>query len=123
MGPAIRVRGSGGLVTAEALGAAARVEPDGEPGAGRAVVENNGVPLSTGEGTLAAGVGQASEGRAPIGGHRCAGDVDRTIVAATLVVVGDDHLVRVVRVSPSECLRLGKVWECLVAKCTYIDIM
>ena len=42
MGPAIRVRGSGGLVTAEALGAAARVEPDGEPGAGRAVVENNG---------------------------------------------------------------------------------
>ena len=32
MGPAIRVPGSGGLVTAKALTAAARVQPDSEPG-------------------------------------------------------------------------------------------
>ena len=44
MGPAIRVRGSGGLVPAEALTAAAGVEPDGEPSAGGGCREQRGRP-------------------------------------------------------------------------------
>ena len=55
VGPASRVRGSGGLVAAEALTAAGRVEPDGEPGAAWLVVQNNGVALGTGEGALTVG--------------------------------------------------------------------
>src|SRR5450432_2129926 len=57
VGPASRVHGIGGLVPAEALTAAARVEPDGEPGSGWAVVQNNGVAKGTGERALAAAVG------------------------------------------------------------------
>ena len=76
MGPASRVRGSGGLVSAEALTAAAPVEPDSEPGGGWAVVQNNGVANGIGEGALTAGGGEAGEGGAAVGGDRCAGDVD-----------------------------------------------
>ena len=38
-----------------------------------------------------------------------AGDIDGIDVAASRVVVGNDDLVGVIRVSPSECLRLGNV--------------
>ena len=104
MGPASRVRGIGGLVAAEALTAAGRIEPDGEPGGVSAIVQKNRVALGTGKGALTAGVGDAGEGSAAVGGDRCAGYVDRTLIAASRVVVGDDNLLRVIRVSPGECL-------------------
>ena len=47
MGPASRVRGIGGLVAAQALTAAACVEPDGEPGGVSAIVQKNRVTLGT----------------------------------------------------------------------------
>ena len=81
VGPAKRIGGIGGLVAAQALAAAARIEPDGEPGAGRAVVENNRVAQGTGKGALAAGVGDAGEGSAAVGGDRRAGYVDRILIA------------------------------------------
>src|SRR5206468_7960289 len=49
--PAIRVSRSGSLITAEPLGSAARIEPDGVPGAGWPVVQNNGVAQGVGERT------------------------------------------------------------------------
>ena len=56
MGPAIRVRGSGGLVPTQALTTAAGVEPDCEPGSGWAVIENNGVAERIREGALTVAV-------------------------------------------------------------------
>ena len=83
MGPAIRVRGIGGLVPAEASSRAAGVEPDGEPSAGWAVVQNNGVAFSSIEGALTVPLSEASEGGAAIGGDRCARDVDGVGQAAS----------------------------------------
>ena len=77
MGPAVGIRGSGGLVAADALAAAADVEPDREPSAGWLVVQSNGVAQGIGEGALTVGLGEAGEGGATVGGDRCAGDVDR----------------------------------------------
>ena len=68
--PAIRVRWISGLVPAQALTAAGRVEPNGEPGAGGAVVEDNGISQGAGEGALARSVGHASESSAAVGGDR-----------------------------------------------------
>ncbi len=62
MGPAIRVRRSGGLVPAKTPTAAARVNPGGIPSAGWLVVQNNGVAKSVGEGALTVGLGEAGEG-------------------------------------------------------------
>src|SRR5438034_11643541 len=109
MGPASRgrVRGSGGLVPAEALTTAASVEPDGEPGAAWLIVQNDRVALGTGEGALTAGGSEAGEGGAAVGGDRCAGDVDGAGVAASWIVVSDDGLAGVIWVSRTECLRLG----------------
>ena len=78
MGPAIRVRGIGGLVPAEALTAAAPVEPDSEPGSGWPVVQNNRITKGIGERALAAGGGDAGEGGSAVGGDRYAGDVQWT---------------------------------------------
>ena len=83
MGPAIRVPGSGGLVPAETVTAAAAIEPDGEPGAGWAVVENNRVAERIIEGALTVRPSEPGEGGASIGGDRCAGDVDGGEVAAS----------------------------------------
>src|SRR5216684_1996892 len=113
MGPAIRVRRSGGLVPAKTPTAAARVNPGGIPSAGWLVVQNNGVAKSVGEGALTVGLGEAGEGGAPVGGDRCAGDV--VAGGASRVVVGDDDLVGVIWVSRSECLRLGNVGRSLRA--------
>src|SRR5882757_1920260 len=52
VGPAIRVRRSDTLIATEPLGSAARIEPDGIPGAGWPVVQNNGVAQGIGERTL-----------------------------------------------------------------------
>ena len=84
MGPASRrgVPGSAGLVAAQALGAAAGIEPQGEPGAAWLVIQNNRVAFSTREGALTADVGEASERGAAVSGDRCAGDVNRDDVAA-----------------------------------------
>src|SRR5205823_12791797 len=82
MGPAIRVPGSGGFVSAEALTAAARVEPDREPSAAWLVVQKNRIALRTGEWALTARVGETSERGAAVGGDRCAGDINRDSIAA-----------------------------------------
>jgi len=82
MGPVIRVRRSSGLVSAEALSAAARVEPDRVPSAGWAIVENNRVAERVGERALTVGGGKANERAAAVSGDRCAGDVDWAGVAA-----------------------------------------
>jgi hypothetical protein len=68
MGPAVRVPWSGGLVSAEALTAAAPVEPDREPGGGWLVVQNNGVANSVVEWALTVGLGEAGERGAAVGG-------------------------------------------------------
>jgi hypothetical protein len=104
MGPASRVRGIGGLVAAQALTAAGRIEPDGEPGGVSAIVQKNRVALGTSKGALTAGVGDAGEGSAAVGGYRRTGYVNRILIAASRVVVGDNNLLRVIRVSPGECL-------------------
>ena len=83
MGPASRIRGIGGLVSTQALTAAGRIQPHGEPGGGGAIVQNNRVAQSIGEGALTAGGGDAGKGGAAVGGDRCAGDVDGTGVAAS----------------------------------------
>ena len=75
MGPAIWVRRIGRLVPAHAPTAAARVDPDGEPGAGWFVVEKNGVAKGIGEWALTARGGDASEGGAAVGGDRYAREV------------------------------------------------
>ena len=82
MSPAIRVRRSGRLIAAQALTAAASVEPDGKPGASWAIVQNNGVAHGIGEGALTAGGGEAGESGAAVGRDRCAGDVNGADVAA-----------------------------------------
>ena len=104
MGPASRVRGIGGLVAAQALTAAGRIEPDGEPGGVSAIVQSNRVALGTSKGALTAGIGNAGEGSAAVGGDRHTGYVNRILIAASRVVVGDNNLLRVIRVSPGECL-------------------
>src|SRR4029453_10608880 len=70
MGPAIRIPWRGGLVPAEALTAAARVEPDREPSPAWPVVQNDRVAQRTGEWALAAGGGQSRGGWAAVGGNR-----------------------------------------------------
>ena len=115
MGPAIRVPRSSGLVTAEALTAAASVQPDSEPGAGWAIVQNNRVAHGIGKRALAAGVGQAGEGVAAIGGNRCARDVDRSGVAASRIIVSYNDLVGIIWVTCSGCLGLCNIRRCLGA--------
>ena len=82
MGPAIRVLGSCGLISAQALTAAGAIQPDRNPSAGRLVVENNRVAKGVVEGALAIGLRKAGKGSAAIGGNRCAGNVDGVKVAA-----------------------------------------
>ena len=83
MGPAIRIRRSSGLVTAEALATAAAVEPDCEPGTSWAVVENDGVAHGVGEGALTVRGGEACKGSAAVSRNRCTGDVDRSGITAS----------------------------------------
>src|SRR5205823_15074324 len=90
MGPAIRVRRVGGLIPAETLAAAERVQPDGEPGSSWLIVQKNRVTNGTGEGALTGltgwsvvGTGEAGEGVAAVCGGGCAGDVDGRDVAAS----------------------------------------
>ena len=82
MDPAIRIRGIGGLVPADALTAAAHVKEDSKPSAGWLVVQSNGVAQRVSEGALAVGASEAGKGGATISGDRCAGDVDGIDVAA-----------------------------------------
>ena len=121
MGPAIRVPGSGGLVPAEALSATASIEPDCEPSGAWLVVENNRVAKGIVEGALTIGPSEAGKGGAAVGGDRCAGDIDGARVAAAGIVVGYHNLVGVIRVSRSECLRLGNVGRGLGAG-DYINV-
>src|SRR6266496_319649 len=104
-----RVPRSGRLVTAQA--AAGQVGPDRVPSAAVAAVENDWAATGIGEGTLTV-VGEAGKGGAAVGGDRCPGTVG---VGASRVVVSDDDLVGVIRVSRRECRRLGNIWETLSA--------
>ena len=72
MCPAIRVRRSGSLIPTKALTAAAAVEPNGKPGAGWAIVQDNGITNGIGEWALAVSRGQANEGIPAVGRDRCA---------------------------------------------------
>src|SRR5207244_11731490 len=116
MGPAKRIRGIGGLITAHAATAAAGVDPDGEPSLGWLVVQKNGVTLRTSKGALTARVGDPGKRRAAVGRARYARDVDRASVAASGVVVSDADLHGVIRVSRAECLRLRNVGRSLGAR-------
>src|SRR5207244_5647723 len=121
MGPAIRVRGIGGLVTAHAATTAAGVDPDREPSLGWLVVQKNGVTLRTSKGALTTGVGDPGKRRAAVGRARYARDVDRASVAASGVVVSDADLHGVIRVSRAECLRLRTVGRSLDA-CDQVNV-
>ena len=74
--PAIRIRGIGGLIPADALTAAGRVKSISEPSAGWLIEQHNGVAKGVGEWALTVGLGEAGEGGTAIGGDRCTGDVD-----------------------------------------------
>ena len=65
MGPAIGVRGIGRFVAAQALTAACRVQPNGKPGAGRAVIKNNRIAQRPTERAVAGHAGERTV---------CAGD-------------------------------------------------
>ena len=56
---------------------------------------------------------EAIKSDAPVGGDRCAGDIDGAEITAARIVVSHDDLVGVIRVSPSECLRLRNVGRSL----------
>src|SRR4029453_17802902 len=115
MGPAIRIRRSSRLIPAEALTAAASVEPDAEPRAAWLVVQNNRIAKRIIEGALTACLGQARKRCTAIGRYRSAGDVDGGGVAASRVVVGHANLVGVIGIRRGECLRLGNIGRVLVA--------
>ena len=73
----------------------------------RLVVQNDGVAKGIGEWALAAGVGDAGEGDAAVGGARYAREVAEG--RASRVVESDANLVGVIRVGRSVCLRLNNV--------------
>jgi len=106
MGPAGRVRGIGGLVTAHCT-ARVPVDPDGQPGAAWFVVQNNGVAKGIREWALAAGVGDSGESGTAVCGARYAREV--VGVRASGVIEGGANLHGVIRVSRSVCLRLNNV--------------
>src|SRR6266496_6013243 len=89
------------------------VEPDGEPGAGWFVVQNNGVAKGKVEGASTGGGGDAGEGGPAVRGARYAGEVAK--VGASRIVEGDANLIGVIRVRRGECLRLRRVGERLGA--------
>ena len=70
MGPASRIQGIGGFVTAQTLTAAGRVQPHRKPRGGWSILQKNRVAFSAGERTLTAGIGHPSERRATVSGAR-----------------------------------------------------
>jgi hypothetical protein len=115
MGPASSIRGSSGLVSAEALTAAALVQPQGEPSPSWLVVQCNRVPNGPAKGALAVSGGDACERRAAIGGDRCAGDVNRVGIAASRIVVSHQNLIGIIGISRGKGLRLRNVGRSLGA--------
>ena len=106
MSPAIWIVRSRGLVSAQGA-APIRIQPHRKPRAGRLVVESNRIAKGIGKGAATAAIGHPGEGQSAVGGNRQA----RVVVAvrASGVVVRDQYLVGVIRVSPSVCLRLNNV--------------
>ena len=82
MGPAIWVRGIGGLKPAQGAARVA-IEPDSKPSLGWLVVENNRITKGIGKRTLAAAVGDTRESGATIRGDRYRGDDEWTGVDAS----------------------------------------
>ena len=110
MGPASRESPIGGLVPADALSAAARVEENCKPSAGRFVVQSNGVAKGIGEGALPL----AAVRRVKVVPPSVENDAPEMLIGLRRVrgiVVGDDDLVGVIRVGRGVCLRLGNVCE------------
>ena len=110
MSPASRVQRIGGLVSAQCAAPVA-VEPDGEPGAGWAVVQNNGVAKCIVKGALTGRVGDAGEGGAAVRGARYAREVVKVLapresLKATQTWSGLSGLAVV---NVSDCVVLGGV--------------
>src|SRR5438552_391899 len=82
MRPAIRIRGSGGLVPAKTLTAAGAIQPDRSPSAGRLMVQNNRITKSIVERPLAVRFGETGESGAAISRYRRAGNIDGGKIAA-----------------------------------------
>ena len=104
--PASRVQRISGLEPAQGAAPVA-VEPDGEPGAGWFVVQNNGVAKGVVKGASTGGGRDAGEGGPAVRGARYAGEVAK--VGASRIVEGDANLVGVIGVGGRECLRLRRV--------------
>ena len=68
MGPAIRVRRSGGLVAAQSA-ASVSVDPNREPSARWFVVQNNGIAKGVGEWALTIRLGEPGESGAAVSGY------------------------------------------------------
>src|SRR5581483_3485024 len=109
MGPAIRVFRCRRLIPAQALAAAGAIQPHCNPGPRWLVVQNNRIAKRIVKGALTVGFGKAGEGSAAVGRDRCAGDVDRSKVAASRVIVGHDYLERIIRVRRGKRLRLSHI--------------
>ena len=108
MGPAIWVRRIGGLVSAQGAARVA-IEPDSKPSPDGLLYRTTGSPKVLAKRTLTAGIGHTGESRATVLGNRQPGDDQWTAVDASGIVVRDQDLVGVIRVGPSECLRLSNV--------------
>jgi hypothetical protein len=109
MGPVVRVPWSRRLVATKPLSAARSVKPDREPGAAWLVVENNRIAQRSVEWALTIRPGKTIKAQTAVGRDRCTGDVDGVGVPASRVVVCDNNLVWVIRVSRSERLGLSDV--------------
>ena len=77
MGPAIRVRGSGGLVATKTLAAAGQIEPDGVPSRTVTAIQNNRVAHGITEGAATARLREPGKRSAAVFGDRCCGSVCR----------------------------------------------
>src|SRR5262249_31829606 len=110
MGPAIRIPGSSRPIPAQT--AAAAVEPHCKPRLRRLVIQNN---WATGisEGALAASVRKSGEGVATVSGDGCSGTGHRGGVSTTCVVVRNDNLSGIIRISRTKRCGLSDVWKSL----------
>src|SRR5207244_2016289 len=73
MGPAIGIRGIGGLKPAQGTARVA-IQPHSKPSLGRLVIQNYRVAKGIGKRTLTAGIGDSCESGATILGDRYGGD-------------------------------------------------
>src|SRR4029077_17420841 len=109
MAPAIRDPWGSRLVATEALSATTTVQPNCKPGCAWFVVQNNRVAHSIIEGALNVIRGETIESDSAVGRDRCAGHIQGACEAAARVVIRDDDLVGIIRVSRRVCLGLRNI--------------